>query len=238
MLQDIPPLPRALGVASAGLGLPPLVAPRRFLRTIGVKQDATTTAVARAVGVQELGAAGGILGLEAPRPKGWMWARAAGDAIHLALLGAAYARRRDDGDRIAAAAGFVGVIAAADVYAAIRLSRDGMGAPPQVREAVTIRRPRDEVRAAWSGFDFGAKPLKGSGPDAGFLSFEDAPGDRGTEVRVRLDDGLAAPVKDDLRRFKQVLETGGVVRADGSPGGDSILRRLKQRPAQPVDSTS
>ena len=40
-------------------------------------------------------------------------------------------------------------------------------------------------------------------------------------------------VKDDLRRFKQVMETGEVVRSDGSPEGQNARRHLKQRPARP-----
>ena len=43
-------------------------------------------------------------------------------------------------------------------------------------------------------------------------------------------------IRDDLRRFKQVLETGEVVRSEGSPEGTRALRQLFQRPAQPVSS--
>lgn len=73
-------------------------------------------------------------------------------------------------------------------------------------------------------------------PNSGTVSFVDAPGDRGTEVRVVL--GYEPPggsagakvakifgeepsqqIRDDLRRFKQVMETGEVVLSDGSLGG-------------------
>jgi uncharacterized membrane protein len=43
-------------------------------------------------------------------------------------------------------------------------------------------------------------------------------------------------VKDDLRRFKQVIETGEVVRSEGSPQGASVRQQVMQRPAQPVSS--
>ncbi|MEU6077184.1 SRPBCC family protein [Micromonospora sp. NPDC047074] len=88
-------------------------------------------------------------------------------------------------------------------------------------------------------------------PNAGQVRFVPAPGDRGTEVRVRL--RYAPPagalgravaklfgeepeqqVRDDLRRFKQVLETGEVVRSEGSPGGISVRQQVMQRPAQPL----
>ena len=71
---------------------------------------------------------------------------------------------------------------------------------------------------------------------AGAVRFKDAPANRGTEVEV--DFGHDAPggkagtilaklfgeeptqqVTDDLRRFKQVMETGEVVLSEGSPQG-------------------
>ncbi|MCI4061058.1 SRPBCC family protein [Micromonospora sp. R77] len=92
-------------------------------------------------------------------------------------------------------------------------------------------------------------------PNAGRVRFLPAPGDRGTEVRVQL--GYAPPagrlgravaklfgeepeqqVRDDLRRFKQVLETGEVVRSDAGPDGISLGQQLRQRPAQPLSAGS
>jgi uncharacterized membrane protein len=87
---------------------------------------------------------------------------------------------------------------------------------------------------------------------SGVVHFSDAPGDRGTEIHVDLSYsapggpiGLALAkllgeeprqqVKDDLRRFKQVMETGEVVRSDGSPEGQTARRYVKQRPAQPLE---
>ncbi|NEK57322.1 SRPBCC family protein [Geodermatophilus sabuli] len=87
-------------------------------------------------------------------------------------------------------------------------------------------------------------------PNTGSVEFTPAPGDRGTEVRVRL--AYAQPggrlgkavaklfgeapdqqVRDDLTRFKQVLETGQVVRSEGTPEGPFAKRLLTQRPAAP-----
>jgi uncharacterized membrane protein len=84
--------------------------------------------------------------------------------------------------------------------------------------------------------------------NAGSVRFEDAPADRGTEVRVELSYDAPAgaagamvaklfgeepgqQLRDDLRRFKQVMETGEVVRSDGSLQGAG-QGALKQRPAQ------
>jgi hypothetical protein len=39
---------------------------------------------------------------------------------------------------------------------------------------------------------------------------------------------------DDLRRLKQVLETGEVVRSEGAPWGKRARKEFPQRPAQPL----
>ena len=89
----------------------------------------------------------------------------------------------------------------------------------------------------------------------GSVSLKDVPGGRGTEVTVNLryappagtlgaavakllGEEPATQLADDLRRFKQVIETGEVARSDGSPRGHSLLGHLKQRPAQPVARTN
>jgi uncharacterized membrane protein len=89
--------------------------------------------------------------------------------------------------------------------------------------------------------------------NAGAVRFLDAPNDQGTEVHVEFD--YEAPggkigeavaklfgeeptqqAKDDLRRFKQVLETGFVVRSEASPEGSTAHRHLWQRPGQPASA--
>jgi len=82
--------------------------------------------------------------------------------------------------------------------------------------------------------------------NAGSVRFEPTTGDRGTKVTVELQydppggvigatlaklfgEEPSQQVQDDLRMFKQVIETGEVVRSDGSLWGPTI----KQRPAQP-----
>ena len=91
--------------------------------------------------------------------------------------------------------------------------------------------------------------LEGSDVDhAGSVRFEARPGMRGTLVQVDLEyrppGGVAGKlvatlfnespeqqVHDDLRRMKQVIETGEVLRSDGSPeGAGSVI----QEPAQPA----
>jgi uncharacterized membrane protein len=100
------------------------------------------------------------------------------------------------------------------------------------------------------------RSLEGSKVDtAGTVRFQDAPGDRGTEVHVELrydppggalgttiarlmGEEPAIQIKDDLRRFKQIVETGEVVRSDGTPEGTRGLRMIKQRPAVPTGATT
>ena len=94
------------------------------------------------------------------------------------------------------------------------------------KAAITIRSPIDEVRSRWSEHFEG---------DEG-VSFTEAPRDQGTEVRVPVEPGDSElETKIRLRRFKQVLETGEVVRSEGSPEGVTKERLAKQRPAQPPE---
>jgi uncharacterized membrane protein len=116
------------------------------------------------------------------------------------------------------------------------------------RTAITVDRPRDEVERLWRSAEH--RPSYIEDADAA-VSFKDAPGDRGTEIHVDLEGGAAggklgevvqkltgsAPlpkIKDDLRHFKQRVETGEVPRSDGSPEGERVERKFKQRPAQPL----
>jgi uncharacterized membrane protein len=119
------------------------------------------------------------------------------------------------------------------------------------KAAITVRRSRDEVERLWQSP--GYRPSRIDEADAA-VTFADAPGDRGTEIHVDLDHGAFAGklggiaqrlagsarlpmLKDDLRHFKQKVETGEVPRSEASPEGESAGRKLKQRPAQPLDES-
>ena len=105
------------------------------------------------------------------------------------------------------------------------------------KAAITINLPREEVERRWTS----------SAPQIdGDVTFKDAPGDRGTEIHVALDSGGGpidningteplAKAKNQLRRFKQQLETGEIPRSEGTPEGESVGRKFKQRPAQPLE---
>jgi uncharacterized membrane protein len=114
------------------------------------------------------------------------------------------------------------------------------------RAAITVYKPVDEVRQMWQD----QRP-EHTTETAAAVTFREAPGDRGTEIHVALEQeaprrrvgalvrkvsgaSSLAKVKDDLRRFKQLAETGEIARSEGSPEGERAERKLKQRPAQPL----
>jgi uncharacterized membrane protein len=119
------------------------------------------------------------------------------------------------------------------------------------KAAITVNRPPDEVRRLWQSSEHRPEHIERA--DAA-VEFKDAPGGRGTEIHVDLEretpggklgeavqklvgSGSLAKVKDDLRRFKQRVETGVTARSDGVPEGELAERKLKQRPAQPLDES-
>jgi uncharacterized membrane protein len=308
-----PPVPRApspeaeltrfLGWFSLGLGVPQTVAPGRVNRLIGVRDDRTSRAWQRVVGVRELAAAAGIF--SRPRPAGWLWARVAGDIKDLALLASAWRNKELSAGRLAAATASVAGITAVDAFTAARISRAPAGATKdptfRVKASMTVRKPRDDVYAFWRNFqnfprfmahlesveihpdgqshwracgpaglsvDWNAEAVEdrpgeliawrslpgGDVVHSGIVGFADAPGDRGTEVHVDLEYAPPAgkagsliaklfgeepnlQVRDDLRRFKQVIETGEVVRSEGTPEGTLARRLVAQRPAQPLEGS-
>ncbi|SCL25444.1 Uncharacterized membrane protein [Micromonospora pallida] len=88
-------------------------------------------------------------------------------------------------------------------------------------------------------------------PNSGSVRFVPVADGRGTEVWVEF--AYASPggrlgrlaarvfgenpqqqVCDDLRRFKQVIETGEIACSDAVPQGTSLQQQVKQRPAQPM----
>ncbi|MBW3644960.1 MAG: SRPBCC family protein, partial [Actinobacteria bacterium] len=256
--------------------------------------------VMRAMGVRELAGAPGIL--DRPRPAGFLFARVAGDALDLAVLGVALRARGNVRARVAAAMAAVAGVTVLDVIASAKTSRSADpttgGGAVRAQSAITVNRPPDEVYRFWRDvenlprFMAHLESVHGQGdvrshwvarapagatvewdaevvedvpgslvawrsldgaevPNSGTVRLAPAPGGGATEVRVDLEyqaplgaAGAAAArlfgedpiqqIKDDLRRFKQVVETGDVVRSDGSPDGTRTQRQLHQREAQPL----
>ncbi len=295
------PLARALGWFSIGLGVVQVAAPGWLARGVGVSDGKANLLLLRAVGGRELATGAGIQ--LRPRPRRWLWARVGGDALDLALLGAALGNPRTDRRRLTIATGAVAGVTALDLLATFRrASRPSAEEPTmRARTAITINRPVDDVYRYWRDFKnlpgfmahlesvevtgdrqshwvadapagrsvqwdaeitddtpgerIAWRSLDGADVDnSGSVEFAPAPRGQGTEVTVEIEYeppggklGAAVAklfgeeplqqVKDDLRRCKQVLETGEVLRSDGSPDGTKSVRQLEQRPAQPVAPT-
>jgi hypothetical protein len=241
------PLAVFLGWFSIGLGSAQIAAPRMLCKLVGANDEGISPNVMRAMGAREIVQGTGIL--VRPRPTMWLWSRVAGDGLDLALLGLiAFKNRRA---RTAFAIANVLAVTAPDVYESLFLSR--RKAPDRsaklIRKSVTVDRPRDIVENAWAA----ASELRSKVVDAGGSTrFSEAPGDRGTELIVEFEydppagdlgavaqkltgRDLATQLSDDLRRFKQQVETGEVVRSEASPDGHLLVDHLKQRAAQPLE---
>jgi uncharacterized membrane protein len=112
------------------------------------------------------------------------------------------------------------------------------------KAAITVLGARDEVERRWQASEYAQSGAT--------LTFAEAPGDRGTEIvaepgedrgklgeiagKLTGSDPLAQ-LKDDLRRFKQEVETGVIARSEAVPEGETVKRKLKRRPAQPLDDS-
>ena len=114
------------------------------------------------------------------------------------------------------------------------------GARVRISEAVTINQPVERVEERWAHLESMPETLRSlgrtrqGGDERAIVEFRPAPGARGTEVRVEIEytprlGALGATfaklfggdptgqIRHDLRRFKQILETGEVVLSEG-PG--------------------
>lgn len=150
-------LAKALGWFSIGLGIAQLVAPDGLARLIGVRQHPR---VIRALGAREIINGVGIL--RQRRRSGWMWTRVAGDAMDLALLGAA-SRSAYSGDRrnrLGLATAAVAGVAVLDFISSLdntQRERAEEGKQPvtdvHVVKSITVNRPADECYRFWRDFE-------------------------------------------------------------------------------------
>ena len=270
-----------LGALSLALGVSQLAAPGALATLIGLPDDAKRRTALRIIGARELASAAGLFAK--PGSASAVWSRVAGDAIDLALLGAAFSDPEAKKGRLAAAAGAVLGIAALDVFSAARLSRQEsvqrLVLPIHVQKSITIDRAPDVVYGFWrdlenlprfmahlesvrqdeGGSVWRAKAPAGmtvewhaeitldrpneaiawralegaSVPNRGVVRFRPGPAGRGTELSVELKydppggaigaavaklfgEEPSQQIAGDLRRLKQVLETGSVVHSDAS----------------------
>jgi hypothetical protein len=69
------------------------------------------------------------------------------------------------------------------------------------------------------------------------VRFITTPDHHGTEIHAGTHGLARLQVEEDLRRLKQLAETGIVVRSEGSPDGPSVRNLLHQRPARPLTAS-
>lgn len=115
----------ALGWFSIGLGLAQIALPHRVAQMIGIRDDRDTCTVIRAVGMREIATGVGLL--TQPHNSGWLKARAGGDVMDLALLGAALASDDTDKEKLIMATTAVLGVTVLDLLGNSQLSSDGGG---------------------------------------------------------------------------------------------------------------
>jgi len=124
---------------------------------------------------------------------------------------------------VVAVAGGIGIVLLARWWSKSRPPVDEFGVVMAAEQAITIKAPVEAVEEGWIQWcASGHAKLRNDYA----IRFEPAPGARGTEVHLS-GGGSAGTIREELRRFKQRLETGEIQLSDG-PG--------LSRPAQPRDS--
>lgn len=112
-------LARGLSCFSLSLGFAELLAPRQVARLAGINDDHDN--LIRLLGLREITSG---LGIMQGKPGPFLWSRVAGDAMDLALLGAAARSENNDRRRLNLAMAAVAGVTALDVLASILCSRD------------------------------------------------------------------------------------------------------------------
>jgi hypothetical protein len=118
--SDAAPIARALGWFSVGLGVAEVLAPASMARMTGMQGYETAL---RLFGLREIASGIGILAGPGPAAS-WLWARVAGDALDLGLIGVAAGSNDGEGGKRALAAGAVAGVMLADILCAQRLAAD------------------------------------------------------------------------------------------------------------------
>lgn len=148
-------LAKTLGWFSIGLGLAQLLAPGGMSRVVGVGQRPR---LMQALGVREITSGVGILTQR--QPAGWLWSRVAGDAIDLALLGAAARSPGSNRRLVSVATALVAGVTVLDLLSSVdnsRHKRAETGAEAtgevQVQKSLVINRSPEECYRFWHDFE-------------------------------------------------------------------------------------
>ena len=154
-------LAAGLGCFSIGLGLAEVLAPRALGQLIGLRSSSRIPErplhswITRLFGMREIAAGAGILLHR--RPTQWLWARVAGDALDLSMLGLAFTLPRVRRGRLGVATAAVLGVTALDVLASTRFSRAGSPGvqselAAQFEATVVVNRPPEACYRFWHDF--------------------------------------------------------------------------------------
>jgi uncharacterized membrane protein len=237
MAEDEERLARGLGWFSIGLGVAGLLMPGRMAKMAGVDDD-EHEGIIRFVGMREIACGLGIL--SRPRPAGWVWARVAGDAMDLALLGAAFTSDKHDRARVCAATAAIAGITALDLNCAQRLSgRSGSSRVVHVEKAITVNRPPEELYNFWHNFESlprfmnHLKSVKQTGDGH---SHWVARGPAGTEVEW--DAEITEDRPNECIAWRSLegsdVDNAGVVRFEKAPGGRGTVVKVQMDYSPPA----
>jgi uncharacterized membrane protein/hemerythrin superfamily protein len=147
---------RWLGWLSLALGAVAVARPGAVAAKLGLPVSAGVVA---ACGLREIASGVGIFA--GRRPTEWMWARVAGDAIDLAILGTAFARRSARRGPLGPVTAAVAGITLVDLACARQLSRggraDGHTLPRdrsiRIEHQISVGSPREECYRFWRAFE-------------------------------------------------------------------------------------
>jgi uncharacterized membrane protein len=221
-------LARALGVVSVALGIAQIAAPRRIVHLVGVRDTERNRDTMRVAGA--MAAVAGVLALDAVAARRWDQSAVSRPVVrHGRPVARSVTVRRPAEEVYAFWRRLENLPRFMDHLESVRAigerhshwrARAPAGMSVEWDAEIVIDRPNELI--AW-------RSMPGSAvPNSGQVRFVGAPGHRGTEVHVEL---LYSPpagklgvivarllgeepgqqVAADLRRFKQVLETGEIV---------------------------
>jgi hypothetical protein len=105
---------RALGWFSVGLGTAEILAPNFLANTLRMKQRPR---LMRSFGMREMTSGIGLL--RGRNTNTWLWSRVAGDAMDLAMLGAAIKAKRRNRGALGIATAAVAGVTALDLYCSL-----------------------------------------------------------------------------------------------------------------------
>src|SRR5215813_229929 len=228
-----------LGWFSIGLGVAEIMVPRSLAKLIGLRGN--PSGLLRMLGAREITNGIGILTGRQPNAN-WMWSRVGGDAIDLALLGAAFRSRRSNRNKLAMATAAVVGVTALDAICSQRLSRlngaRGAGVV-RVAQAVTINRSPEEIYRYWRDFQNLPRFMK-------HLESVRATGDRRSHWvakspvgrTVEWDAEITEDRPNELIAWRSLegadVDTVGSVRFQRAPGGRGTIVKVEMRHSPPA----